>query len=296
MCKHAVRRNGGFTLVELLVVIGIIALLISLLLPALNRARIAGQQALCLSNVRQLSIASYNYACDNSGSIVSAYSDTSGTGVDTINGVSGKVVLAWDCETVQQQSMPFGAAYSFERGLLGRYLKTEAVLECPALAALELPARNPGRPKTGYGIGVLIDGNASKFSQIRSPSDTALFGDIISYDPSTPTLISRGTYLNCPIFGTQTIYGDSFHGRHSKGLGVVGFYDGHAEALPAQMRAAFTYNGIGATALAQLHALHIGPVMPHPIDYSQVTNVSSYAAQCLSTYDYYFWVNKGSKN
>lgn len=60
-------RRGGFTLIELLVVIGIIGLLISILLPTLNSARRRAKDLGCLSNLRQLHMASTMYANDNDG-------------------------------------------------------------------------------------------------------------------------------------------------------------------------------------------------------------------------------------
>jgi len=61
------RQRRGFTLVELLVVIGIIALLISILLPSLNRARSSANLVACQSNFRQIYTALSFYSVENKG-------------------------------------------------------------------------------------------------------------------------------------------------------------------------------------------------------------------------------------
>ncbi len=69
------KTRAGFTLIELLVVISIIALLIGILLPALGAARQTARTAGCLSNIRQMAIATYSFAADHNQYIQSTTSD-----------------------------------------------------------------------------------------------------------------------------------------------------------------------------------------------------------------------------
>jgi len=84
------RKSRAFTLVELLVVIGIIALLISILLPALSRARKSANTTKCLSNLRQVGTAFQLYATEFKGTIPVVRQD-----IPDIDGATAKWNIWW---------------------------------------------------------------------------------------------------------------------------------------------------------------------------------------------------------
>lgn len=86
-----VRR--GFTLVELLVVIGIIAVLISLLLPSLGKARAQAQRTACLSNLRQVHQAFVFYALDHHDQVPLGYRSAKQYNSMLFSATAGKFVL-----------------------------------------------------------------------------------------------------------------------------------------------------------------------------------------------------------
>lgn len=68
------RRVRGFTLIELLVVISVIAMLMSILMPALQKAKATAQRVVCSSNIRNLTLANLTYAADHDDKVVLAIS------------------------------------------------------------------------------------------------------------------------------------------------------------------------------------------------------------------------------
>ena len=118
----------AFTLIELLVVIAVIALLLALLIPALRSAREQGQRAVCLSNLRQLTLAWTVYADEHDGKLVSGrafgtYTHSRGRRTESLIGWVGKAFF-----------LPESRSELFEdpnKGSLWSYLKDVDVYRCP---------------------------------------------------------------------------------------------------------------------------------------------------------------------
>lgn len=224
-------KRCAFTLLELLVVIAIIALLIAILLPALNAARESGKRIKCLSNLRQMGIAAEVYVNNNRGRYPIAY-------FDVIDGDT-TVSYCWDLTTITTPT-----SQSVVPGLLWNARGPMEIQQCPSY---EGPSNSIADPFTGYNYNTSYIGHGQfesivspvKATAIRRTSEVAIFGD-------GEFAGGANKFMRAP-FPTE---GDmSFVGRWSGTQGFrhrrqtnVAFCDGHAESL----RERFTENADGA--------------------------------------------------
>jgi prepilin-type N-terminal cleavage/methylation domain-containing protein len=126
---HRHRGRTGFTLVELLVVIGIIAILVALLLPALSRARESANRTICAANLHQILIASRVYITDNRGMFPYQFAGYAPAPVAPNTTTSGWIVMDPSNQLLIDQQPNW-------IGLLWKYISNSTrVLQCPTIIA-----------------------------------------------------------------------------------------------------------------------------------------------------------------
>ena len=131
------KKQKAFTLIELLVVIAIIAILMAILMPALNRVREQGKRAACLGNMRQLTLTWIMYADDNDDKIVNGEADNGQDGVaSTPTGGRHKGEQFWTGDDIADfwagTSLPeLLQKKAIRSGALFPYCKDENLYRCP---------------------------------------------------------------------------------------------------------------------------------------------------------------------
>jgi len=203
----------GLTLIELLIVIGVIAILLALMFPALMRVRNQAQGAVCVQNLKTLSLAWLLYKDDNDDCLVGG-----NVGQDPHDWVQGPMGTGTFIERKKE---------GIRQGALFRYTgKVVDAYRCPADQRKLEPGRAAFR---SYSIAGGANGEgwqgtyvqAKKYSDLRHPATTYVF-----VEEADPRGWNKGSWVLDPQGRTWV---DPLAIWHSRSRSTLGYADGHAE-------------------------------------------------------------------
>ncbi|MGC8559859.1 MAG: prepilin-type N-terminal cleavage/methylation domain-containing protein [Phycisphaerae bacterium] len=229
------RKNSAFTLTELLVVVALIAILISILLPALAGAIRNAQTVVCLSNLRQLGLLTSQYISDYEGSYPPAY--------------YGMENPSWALDKIRNSTT---GQWEYTPGILFAGQADLRVLVCPALD--ETPA--VGQIVLGYNYNTSYIGHGSLegpgytmmppalAASVEDPSACGLFGDGgwsggVDYFMRAPDLLNPVPPGADRISDNERAAGTQAY-RHNGATNVV-YCDGHAATVAQRYTTTLPY-------------------------------------------------------
>lgn len=214
-------RRHAFSLIELLVVVGIIGLLAAMLFPALRRAREAGKAALCTGNLHQLGLATQMYLDDYDRYF--AYQQPVG---------ADDMLWYFGLESpFAEGAPPGGRNLDPTRAVLYPYLKAVRRVEiCPSYDYRSPKWRQKFNVvSTGYGLNQLITGVS--LAAVANPSGIVVFGDSAQVNSIQAPASSTNPMLEEFYFlEYQNISASTTHFRHHQRAAVL-FVDNHVSQL-----------------------------------------------------------------
>ncbi len=219
-------KRKGFTLIELLVVIAIIAVLMAILMPALNRVREQGKRAACLSNVKQLGLGWILYADENDDKIVNG---CTGTGGENPIPADEEGWVHW--AGYSDQTSEADQITAVKEGALFQYVKSERLYKCPTglrgeMRTYAIVDSMNGWPSSGP--------NIKNRNDIRRPGERAVFIDegwvtFASWSVPYDREAWWGSVVTQPgILAADNRHKDPPPVRHGNGTNFS-FADGHSE-------------------------------------------------------------------
>jgi prepilin-type N-terminal cleavage/methylation domain-containing protein/prepilin-type processing-associated H-X9-DG protein len=248
----------GFTLIELLVVIAIIAVLVGMLLPAVQKVRAAANRAVCKNNLKQLGIALHNFH-DRTGSFPPGYVTALDAGGQELG--PGWGWAAYLLPDVEQENLQRSARFDLE---IGHGLNATArvfsvkVFRCPSDTA-PLTFTTEGRPvvvahanyvgvfgnneiedNPGAGNGIFYRNSRTRIGDVSDGTSSTMMVGERSQNLSLPTwtgAVTGATESGALVLGTAdhppndpASHPEDFWSRHVQGVNVL-FADGSVRSI-----------------------------------------------------------------
>ena len=234
--KLKISRQGAFTLIELLVVIAIIAILAAMLLPALSKSKQKAQGIKCISNLKQLQVASVLYSNENGDQIVrtggQAFRVSFLPNPWTDPGDSHNMWIYGDI------TVPLSAANAdlLRVGLIFPYVSALEIFKCPADRRSAISPSSSASPLSVRSMSMngwmnpiqswnTTRPHTTKGRDFRKQSDILNAATTFTFIDENPWTINDGWFICDPTYKKWVDIPASYHNR----AGSLAFADGHAE-------------------------------------------------------------------